>query len=597
MARFEKYGVNDSIANAYIEALKDNSPFHFTLVGMARLMSLYEKAPAIQKNKILLLQKVFERSDSHNAWTSEGTENHINMARTSGYLFAQHALDYPELFPEAAIRMQQMKDWMKYWSKRIYEVGVGEWHSGIYETYNIIGWLNVYDFAKDNDVKAIAKAVLDYYAAEIALFYSYGIPGGSEMRGSGITKSTHNATNYLAWLWFGPTNDFPFQLRGNQYIQSMHAVTSTYHPEPIMVQLAQKELEKPAYYLNSKPSYLLANPSYVKQPFYIGRHFTLGSQVSRYGGWTGASYQIINWKLVAESDKEGVPDEISGNGLFWENYLGKTRDPWTQYMQHENVMIQLTRVPENAEEIYYEIEKTALEWNEQWKQDFLTRYPSDRDKNVYHKPEKVNYINKSFLNLPDHISCEMTDHVITGRMNKLYLAIYPVNRGMEIDKNKIQNRLILEDNAKRDDICGFVVEVFDQEEFADYDSFKSKVNSEKRLRINETVITYHRLNGDQLKVSFENEGTFEEPLYDWGYGTHERHIKITSPPFHGPEWPEGKNFGRIPTFLVNNKKIDHETQWAVFEGPNLSLVGGVLELTDNESSYIVDYTGEIPVFK
>ena len=110
MARFEKYGQRDSLGNAWIEALKDRSPFHFTLVGMARILYLYPESPALREHQRTILKRVFERTDSYNAWTGEGTENHTNMARCSGFLHAQKALDFPDEFPEARMRYEQMKE-------------------------------------------------------------------------------------------------------------------------------------------------------------------------------------------------------------------------------------------------------------------------------------------------------------------------------------------------------------------------------------------------------------------------------------------------------------------------------------------------------
>lgn len=595
MSRFEKYGLQDSIANAYIEAMKNNSPFHFTLVGMARLMLKYPEAPAIKKNKELLLLKVFERSDSYNAWTSEGTENHISMARTSGYLFAQEALNYPEKFPEAQQRLAQMKDWISYWSKRIYQVGNGEWHSGIYETYNLIGWLNLYDFAKDRQVKAMARAVLDFYATEIALYFSYGIPGGAEMRGSGILSNNNNASTYLAWLWFGDTNHFTMELEGNQYIQCMHAITSTYQPHSLIVKLAQKDFDSPTFYLTSRPTYLLGQPSFVKIPFYTGKNFTLGSQISGYGGWTGASYQIINWKLVTPSDETGLPHQVSGNGLFWQNYEGKTRDPFTQYAQHENTLAQITLVPDSAEMIYEKMESMAIDWNEDWKEDFLMRFPADRDKNVYHKPEEVNFENTSYINLPEQASFEKVNNYYLVSLSDIYLFIYPVASKTAFDREQISGRIIIKNEAKRNQMCGFIIRAYDQQFFENKQSAVTYL--QKSTFSKEDYIL--RLTGNKKAFAFQFSvaGEFQEPLYDWGYGTSERHTQITSPPFYGPAWPSGNGYGRVPEIVFDNEKWKFTENWPIMEGPNASLVDEVLTINFDDEIYQVDYSQGVPDFQ
>ncbi|MFW5758482.1 MAG: hypothetical protein ACOCYO_07360, partial [Bacteroidota bacterium] len=367
MGRFEKYGTTDSLANQWIDQMAHRDPFHFTYVGMARIMSLYPDAPALKKNKKLLLQKVFERSDAHNPWTSEGTENHINMDRTSGYLYAQHALEYPDDFPDAPDRMSQMKEWIKLWSKRVYKHGTGEWNSSIYQAYNIIGWLNLYDFANDEQVKQMARAVLDYYTAEMALHYSWGSYGGSEKRSSGAKNKSNTASDYLCWYWFGnhlPGD--PMVNKGTEYIQSIHAATSMYKPPLPFTGLAlkQKQHHQNQWYQNSKPSYLYDIPSFVKQFFYIGKNYTLGTAVSPYGGYTGSTYQYLNWKLSVRSDQNPSGYEISGNGRFLDNWSGANANPWTQFFQHRNVLLQLTQTPENPHEIIEEVRKVVDQWGQ-----------------------------------------------------------------------------------------------------------------------------------------------------------------------------------------------------------------------------------------
>jgi hypothetical protein len=69
------------------------------------------------------------------------------MDRTSGYLFAQHALEFPDDFPDAPQKLELIKDWISQWSQKIFRYGTGEWNSSTYQTYHINGWLNLYDFA------------------------------------------------------------------------------------------------------------------------------------------------------------------------------------------------------------------------------------------------------------------------------------------------------------------------------------------------------------------------------------------------------------------------------------------------------------------
>lgn len=602
MARFEKYGIRDSLANSWIDQLKHRSPFHFTLAGMARLMSLYPDAPAIYKNRILLLEKVFERTDSHNPWTSEGTENHINMERTSGYLYAQHALEYPDLFPEAAEKLALMKEWIQQWSSMIYRKGTGEWNSSIYQTYHIIGWLNLYDFANDQEVRDMARAVLDYYAAESALHYSWGAYGGSEKRGRGVRDEYSSATEYLGWLWFGNQSDsLPFTRTGGEYIQSMHAVTSNYFPNKAIVRLAKKQFDKPSWTTGSKPSYLFEEQSFVRQFYYVHNNFTLGTAVSPYGGWTGSTYQIVNWKLVSRTDDDH-PVMVSGNGRFHEVWSGGTANPWTQFAQHKNVLAQVTRTPSNAGELIRKVSSIVDQWKLDWQRDFSLRFPGDDKPNVVNFAGNIIAENKSFINLPGSANLVFHDDACFTDLGNVYLAIYYLSNGSEVTDQPLylDNRKILVDQAEPGNACGFILEVADASEHNGFDDFVATCLSERRIdrsALSETYqVGYVSVTGDSLSVTFNTDGCFTEATYDWGYGPVEQQVVTFAAEWKQPEWPCGEGYGKIPEWSVNGSRVQLEGLWPVYDGPQLRLNEGILSVEIDHLLYRIDYSGTGPQF-
>ncbi len=601
IARFDKYGINDTLANGWIDELKDRSPFHFTLVGMARLMALYPDAPGIKNNRSVLLEKVFERDDSHNPWTSEGTENHINMDRTSGYLFTQYALDYPELFPEASSRLGLMKEWISRWSKTIYRYGTGEWNSGIYQAYHMIGWLNLYDFAEDREVKDIARAVLDYYSAEMALHYSWGTYGGSEKRGQGARDVNTTASNYLCWLWFGLQNDsVPEASRGGEYIQSVHAATSAYFPPEAIRQLAAKNFDKPAFYANSKPSYLFDHPSFVKQFFYIDENFTLGTAVSPYGGWTGSTYQFVNWKLAVRNNS-GNPYEISGNGRFHDTWSGIAANPWTQFAQHKNVLVQMTMTPANKNELITAVEEKTGQWQKDWQRDFSRRFPDDNKPNVVNFARNIVAENLSFINLPSNTAIVFENNRCFAELGDVYLAINFIGTDhADADKNLIisGSRLLVTDKAPPGDLCGFVMEVVEAGNFESFRHFKQTYNQQDRLEClaDRNRISYFSSCGRNIKAGYNASGFFTEALYDWGYGVTEPQTFTFDAPWQQPQWPAGEGYGKIPYLSVDGDSINFNEEWPVFSGPHLMLKDGILEIAVRDHFYEVDYSGNRPLF-
>ncbi|MBC8152703.1 MAG: hypothetical protein H7Z72_07325 [Bacteroidetes bacterium] len=599
MARFEHYGVQDSVGNYWIARFRDNSPFHFTLVGMARLLGQYPLAPAIARYKTGLLQRVFERTDSYNPWTGEGTENHIGMSRSSGYLVAQYALKQPGAFPDSPQRLNQMRDWIEKTARQLYRTGSAEWNSSTYEAYNILGWLNLYDFADDAHIRTVARAVLDYYAAELALHYSYGSIGGAEMRGSGVGQGLYSATHYLAWLWFGGNTpaDIPVFV-GNEYIQSLHAVTSSYRPPALAVELAHKQHRVPAEYRGSKPSYGLEVGSFAKEMFYTCPHFTLGTSLDQYGGWTGSTYQIVNWKLVIRPDPDALPGEVSGNGRFYENWTGKTRDPFTQWVQHQQVLVQMTRVPLNADSLWADVSSRVNQWATDWARDFQQRFPTDTGKaNVVRLGDQPIRQSESYLTLPASAHIEQTASGCFVQIDSVYLAVYNLSRtGPITQKTLPKNRVALISQAPAGAMCGFVMEVADATEFPKLAAFQQAMRG-KEPSLQGSQVRYRTHTGDLLEATYTINGSSIEATVDWGYGVTQPQARLTYPAFHQPNWSTGPGFGRMPVWSVNGRPVRTDVDWPVYEGPGLRVADQVLTLTLNRRAYRVDYRKKEPVFE
>ena len=608
MARFEKYGLQDSAANSWINDFANHPPFHFTLVGMARIYKQYDKAPALVKNKLMLLKQVMGRDDSYNAWTSEGTENHNSMARTSGYLYSQYALkDYPEMFPEAAARKKEAEAWLRWWANNLFTMGNGEWNTNIYEVYNMIGWLNIYDFAEDEDMRLLARAVLDFYSAEVALHYSWGLMGGAEMRGAGVGHSYNSSTRYMTWLWFAEKDAVVPPFKTSEYIQSMHVVTSSYRPSNAAVQIAlKKDVKGNEVYLNSRPSYVQDRPSYVKQVFSVNPTFTLGSASVPYGGFTGTTYQMVNWKLIGKPKKKEEPYEISGNGRFYKEYSGKTRDPFTQYLQYKNTFFQLTRHPENVDEILATVDSLVADWQVKWTRDFKQRFPTDRDRS--------NHINRgggqspvaheSFITLPEKANLYEAGGKWFVGLGETFVALTPVNVKASIKKEEKTGRQILSVTDERGKLIGWVLEAAGTNEFKSLKAFEQAVLSKAKASFTNETVTYTNLAGDKITATFQPDGENTDALVDWGFGPTTQVANATQPPFKQPNWPKGENAGRVGKIEVNGKMpYDLTKQWPVFNGPRISMDAKELMLIGKDKKgatdkvVIVSFTEENPRFK
>ena len=618
LARIRKYGNADSSANRLILKYKDQSPFHFTYVGMARIICQFPLATNMLAYKQTYLQQVWNRTDSYNPWTGEGTENHINMNKTSGYLYAQNSLGNPS-FPLAASRLAETKTWIQWYSKQLFKMGNSEWNSSTYESYNLVGWLNLFDFAADNEVKEMARAVLDYYACEIALHSGQGLTAGPESRGN--VTAWGSGEDYISWIWFGYQGRLmgsEFWL-GQEYSQAIQPAISNYRPPDMAVKLARKEISLPANFKNSKPDYGQNVASYIKQFLYADKGFTIGSAMIPSVGFAGGNTQYCNWKLVGKikPGKSLNPQVVIGGSRFFGEKDGKSKTPWDQYVQDENVVIQLHKIPLNATEIINAdtllYTNPVSGWKAKWKSDFYLRFPNDISRNqpvgfrkgsISKNISYITYPKSTFGNIP--IPTNTNNGIFFIQLDSSYLAIRTIAQNQaNISGNETSFRKFIEDFAPQGSLCGMVIEAANSIDFLSFNAFQDSVILKTNLdksEIANNIIIYKSLKGKILEASFtENGPATSEPLYDWGFGPNSQQIFQTTPPFLQPQWQGGAGCGRIPSLFVNGNDVGYnQNNWPVYDGPGFSLKENTLTLSKDSAGlivyYKVDYNGNLPIF-
>ena len=605
IARLLRNGAGDERAETYLEEYSSGKYtfFHFPFVGMARILGLFPDHEVISSRREAFLRDIlFHDARYHyNALTGEGTENHVSMSRTSGYLFAQEAMAYPELRERAAEWMEQLHPWILDWSRRIYAYGTGEWNSNPYTTYNLVGWLNLYDFAEDPDVRKAARAVLDYYAANLALKLTQGLLGGPESRGSArFGRLPRSATEYLGWIWFGPDDlaDHEEFFGGSEYIQAVHAATSGYRPPPELKDLALKTIPKPALYHNTKPDYLLTEKALSHEVFLIGQSFTLGTAQTPLGGWTNASYGLINWKLVME-DPAGRPALLSGNGGMKSTSHPRGRNPFDQFLQYRNTVVQMTRVPSNASELMEAVSKAFHEWRDKAHEDFKQRWGRDHQFHDSHISEtargSLDTAHLSILHLVPAMPVELHGSHAFLRYAGTYVHLQTLS-----GKPPVATPDSLNDSAEPDAVAGFVIEVNPAGDYASFEAFREAcLDSRPPLQRGEDGLSFTHVTsgGDVMEFHYQTAGEWTEMIFDWGYGVREKRIGYNSPEWKQAAWPSGEGHGRIAELRVDGKEVLPGNDPPVIEGPWLRLADSVMTITDPAGrTYRVDYSGKHPRF-
>lgn len=224
-----------------------------------------------------------------NSWVDvRNTDNLRLMRDTSVYLMAE------------ATGNEEVRD--RYRAKLVnfiaglYHVGMGEWDSENYLGHSIVPLLNVYDFAKDPEVAALAKAGIDWMAAAGALKYWRGNYNGPSRRDYNHPVPLRGSAAYLMWQWFGDSPLAPDEHEPD----AVHVITSRYRPPAAIVALARKDFERPREIIASKPAWAAsdawrdAEPEF-RETHYFSRSFQFGTLARGTQNPDINGFKILSW--------------------------------------------------------------------------------------------------------------------------------------------------------------------------------------------------------------------------------------------------------------------------------------------------------------
>ncbi len=289
--------------------------------------------------------------------TRGGTENHTWMHRANGYILAEQIDgDYADRMPRERLKAQT-RAWLISQIKKLYTNGQGEYDSSTYVGFSIASLCNVYDYTDDPEMKAWAKAGLDWMAAALALKYFHGCQLGPEARGF-ATRAVGNVdqpasfpgakhfeysqvgthTDWVCWLWFGDS-------AGNVMLESTKAETnrfpaivpalSSYRPPEVIRRIARKQIDLPLSARNAKSSYWADRAGKDQEVLYFAKPFAMGTLYSPEKG-VRTSGTILPQTTMLKICLLG-PDDVytfgASNG-YHGHFPLEGRTPYDQYHQH-----------------------------------------------------------------------------------------------------------------------------------------------------------------------------------------------------------------------------------------------------------------------
>lgn len=385
---------------------------------------------------------------------ARNTDNLRAMREIAVYLMAE------EVGNDKVRRLH--KDKIRRFVADMYHVGMGEWDSENYLHHTIAPYHNLYDFAKDEEVVAMAKAALDWmYAAAAVKYYRGQAPAPTKRTGGGLNRYT--------WMIFGDT---PVMAPSPEY-DLAHVTMSAYRPPLAVMALAQKKFD-PVEMINTKPTYSLWLPGAAETPetwetIFQGRTYYLGSAVARSGAGDVRAFEMLTYSAERGSDTFRAN---SGN-----NTNGKRAGD--QIAQYRNLLVWL-------------------------------------------RPGGPQFT----FNVPGYATAKQENGIWFIEFEKTYLALRPINLKSDafeaINRSKSGSATIRAAHTEGA-YAGFAMELGEQPDYANFDAFVNAVKSRSKLdlsKVNQGTVTLTGADGKTLAITHNRQNdlpTIERDgkVYNW----------------------------------------------------------------------------------
>ncbi|NQU43627.1 hypothetical protein HQ520_10095 [bacterium] len=526
---------------------------------------------------------------SYEGYLDYGTENHIFMRRMAGLIFANE-------FPKATFATDMTSaeleehclDYMRRYGKAVFASSVYEFLSQVYAPIHIEVWGDAWECSKNEEAKTIARAMLEWHYANAALNLAHGYINGPIVRSShGLEMFGGNRLSPLLWIYgadlgkrFDPeAGDF-----GATWDNFLYVPLCDYVPDPVTRNIISGKVARPYSIRQSIANYTWLWPSMqntvvthtrddeyaleksLLRSVYIHDSYALGGgnlreQLEAYTVLPSIVPFTASWKsehpfnfLVAchpywftgkkWSDKERTwkfgPDDSAGmyepgSPVGDEDIFGFS--PFFQMVHHENAAVLFYNIPD------------------------IDPYKTYVQKGGYASPRLIDLIQECFIYVPETVDRRVRN--VNGFFladADAYIAILPFHpeAGWKPTYRPGFDRIGIPGA-----LTGVAMEMGDKAEFGSFEQFIEKVGAGRldlsRLE-DEKTVSYRTTRGDALSIM---------------------HTGLAK------QW--------LPEASINGEDLDWEN-WPVLESPYVSCENGILSVTDGRDGFIVDWSGETPVF-
>jgi hypothetical protein len=328
----------------FLRSLDQDRPdlYHFRAIHDIRLF--FEFQDQLPPDLIKIYHQMLETPEVLE-WMEQGTENHMYMQRISG-LALMDGSGLPNAAPGVAATNEA---WLRSELNKFLTVGQGEFHSSTYYGYAIAGLLNLYDYAKTPELRQLAQATLDWYAANMAVRLSWGTAGGAESRGFDRGTWDGSELSAVAWVWWGDDPETARRIPQRYAWVGVPAALSSYRPPAEMTALAKKTVQLPFLLKASHPSYYSYHQdNQFWETFYITEDYSLSTLLVPFRSYQVSgtiNAQYATYKLVIR-DPKGLENAVVSLGGTYHSPLTEGHSPGDQFLQEKGTVLYQLRLNE-----------------------------------------------------------------------------------------------------------------------------------------------------------------------------------------------------------------------------------------------------------
>jgi hypothetical protein len=507
-----------------------------------------------------------------------GTENHAVMRVASGYLFAQYFpgetwTDRKGAKRSSAELMAEAKRLLLARGKGFYRVGNNEALSTTYSLVNVYPLLNLYDFASDSEVKAIAEALILYHMTHLAvndfdghIMAPFNRQNSQQERFVPREQAVNRYTPIVpqvAWLYWGQNEVFPADFLPPKPPASdgypnvdmplpLHFALSDWTPPPVLDRIARGE--GAPYAVRSSLGFFgnwgAGQPNETVRMVWRDKDFALGAGAQRFD--PAGFYQDYNLFQIAWRSCDRFR-YLECNQPYWrsnqgEDYWDKgANSPFMQAAVHRQTALVLFNVPEKDP------------WPGRGQQGV---WPKMRDQ---HTAKLLAVGQCRFPKSVDELARDSEWFFL--REGGVFIGIRPLRPNAELASNfppgKMEDFQAIKSRHAR---TGFVFEVGTQAQHGNLATFQRKLKANP-LAVNwdDLEVDYTNTSGDRLRLRYN------------------------------PDLAERKGLVEaVPDFWVNGKALDF-TGWPLLESPVATQRDSVLRIEQGGDSITVDWRGKLPI--